>query len=614
MADIIVGQFEGLILGSGIKEDVQIFWDGADFLYAKTISGGNTQITYDSFINYIDGQIISQYLTPEDNYIFTFFRYYPFAIINTDAPQEPSEEINIDNIAVEDQSIFGVADGEATITASGVPEIEYSINGVDFFDSGVFENLAPGLYVATARSKVTLIYTTRQFTIAQAIEPPTPPLPEPTKDFIAQSGAELEIQNAYKRVKVKTVFGKAPSVLANGDFEVYDGQNWEFWVKYGGINVSRYQRTIKNTLGVEIPIENYAIKFNERAVDSKYIQHTDIAVNAGDTIKASYRVGRTEGTGETTGFYTISGIPFAARFKTFYSCKIRVRSGDKYLANPDYGNNYVWVNQVATVNHMIDNPQGDLSNFVVNFTIPEIPNTGVLVIQIYGFQKVQQAILNNSGNVYEKDLPEYVPIVFDDLSFSKSSQNDNNDIDGLLSISDNLRYYSEVPDTFEILFGDLFYRADKLQPLDNLYAIKYNNEFTNGWYEFSGSSSAPVPFGMALAKSILTAYQKPFRNWNGSLVLEQESKEMGYLDVMQFKVPSSTAFSRKVFAISGCEIDLKSNTIDNVVLTEIFNRPARSNDVTVPSYPDMPDPVFTQDPNGVENSGIFTEEFTEEFN
>lgn len=619
-------------------ENVNIYFDTETFdILTGLQNGGFTSIMYQDTNPHVEpGAAIYSYDDGTNLHTLHFQLYYPFAydvVSSSPDPVKPTTPLIINDIITSNQSSVGVNDGKATINISGgTPEYNYSINSIDYQASNFFNDLPPGLYNISVKDSQGAIIV-GSFTIESAPFPPSPPVKPPEVEIIALSDAEIEIQNAYKRVKVLSKFGSAPSVITNGDFQIYDGQNWEFWVKYGNINVSRVQRSVKNNLGVEVPIENYAIRFNERAQQSRYIQHSDIPVQKGDTLKIEYRVGNTPGTGVTKGVFKGNALSLQgneldkynipAEYNKFYISKIRIKVGPFYLYNPDYGNSYEWVNQVATVSHRIDNPQGDLSNYLISFSIPDAPVTGSIVIQLFGFQQIQtvstQEFRANSFLVipplfFSQELPEYIPVDFDDISASKSSQNTDNDIEGILSISDNLRFYSQTPNVKELLFGDFFYRQNFQQPLDNLYAIKYNGEYTSGWYEYLGGSSKTVPFGMGLSKSILTAYQKPFRKWFGNIKLKDGAvKSFSYMDIFSFNVPGSPSFNRKQFAVLGGSINPKNNTFENVTLVEIFDRAARSNDNTVPSYPNMPDPVFVQDPNSVIGNGIFTEEFTQEF-
>ena len=602
---------------------------------AETTSGGVPLVQYDSYspsIN-IQGDLVARKWISGILYELFFNNVYPFISVVATAMGDPGyNDLKIDSIIVTNSSAPGVSDGSAVINASGGGfPFEYSANGIDWSDSNIFGVLASQGYTAFVRSKSgNGLYATGHFFIDIATVPPPQPIPV-VKDVIALSGAEIQIQNAYKRVKVLSTFGKAPSVIANGDFEVYDGQNWEFWVKYGGINVSRIQRSVTNTNGAQVLVKNYALLFNEAAKQSRYLQHTDIPIQTGDTVRMSYRASQTIGTSITQGFRSDSAVNgldgrqnfnVPATYRISYISKIRIKIGNYYLYNADYGNGYEWVNQVATVSHYIDNPQGDLSNYVVNFNIPEAPITGAMVIQLYGFQKIQTIsseefkptpYVTFSPFFQAIDLPSYDPIAIDEVTANKTSQSGDNDITGILNISDNLRFFSQIPDTFDLLFGDYFYRRLATEPLDNLYAIKYNDQYTTGWYEYLGGSAKTAPFGLGLAKFILTGFQKPFRKWVGNLLLEKTARPFSYLDVFSFYVPNSPSFNRKQFVVLGGDINQKDRQFENVSLVEIFDKEVKSNDVSVPAYDDMPDPVFVQDPNAVTNNGIFTSEFTQEF-
>lgn len=616
----IIHTFEGVF---GAETDIVniIADESTGNVTALKDNGGIPRITYQSYNPNLNvGDIL--YVIPNESTEFTFYwnNRYPFATFEESIiVPEPPTPIIID-LTVTNQSAFGVNDGSVEISASGgTPPYEYSLNGVDWFVANVFIGLTPGNYKAFVKDTIGTV--NMDFTIQPAVAPPDPTPQPPAKDCVPINEPSILIADAYKRVRVKTVFGKAPSLLSNGDFEVFDGQNWQFWTKYGGVNVSRVQRTIVNSNGVNVPIDNYAIQFNEKAVDTKYIEHSPVAVNFGDTVKLGYRVGRTQGTGTTRGFYKIGILPVPATYETVYISKVRIKCGEFFLYNPDYGTTYQWVLQVATVGHKVDNPQGDLSTYSISIGIPACPVSGNLTVQFFGFVKTQiitpSTITGSNGNSITfppviTELNEYDIVSIDDVTASKTSQDADNDVDSMLSISDNLRFFSQTPETIEILFGDFFYRNRYTDELDNLYAIKYNDEYTKGWAEYGAGTSAYMPFGMGLAKSILTSYQMPFKKWYGSF--KGEGKEFNYLDVFGFIVSGTTFYEDRFFQILGLEINIKDNTANNVVLAESFRSPAKSNDITIPSYPNMPEPIFVQDPNATDNIGIFTEEFTEEFN
>lgn len=435
-------------------------------------------------------------------------------------------------------------------------------------------------------------------------------------DYIAIQGANNEIQGAYKRVEVLSNFGKVPSILYNGDFEAWDGFNFKFWTKYGGIDISRIQRSVVNTQGKVIPIQNYSLQFNKRANPGKWLQHSDIPVQIGDKIKYTYRVGQTQ-----TG--TI------ARPSRYVYFKMRIKVGEFYLYNVDAGNTYTWVKSLSIVTNAIENPYGDLNSFTFGFEIPECPVTGLMTIQLFGFtDKLSVGVEENNTLISA--------IQIDDITATKTSQSGQNDVLGILNITDNLRYFTNKPDRLEILFGDYFFRQiagysasttpiDTTRPprdtgalplqesLEYLYAIYVNNKYSTGWVEY-GVSGQPVAFGMALAKSILRAYQMPFVLWQGELKLAKDALPFNYLDVIGFVTPNEPTFSGKRFSFMGVDIDIKTNILSNVKLSEVFDAPMVSVDNTVPYYPNAPEPIFIQDANYVKITGIFTDEFTQEFN
>jgi hypothetical protein len=443
--------------------------------------------------------------------------------------------------------------------------------------------------------------------------------------IVVSEGGELSIQNAYKRVVVESVFGSVPSLIYNGDFEQWDGTNFNFWIRFGGLDFSRVQRTVKNAVGERIPIENYAIKFNKEANSGKFLRSNAVPVQKGDTLKVQYRVDTTY-----TSFLAETSPGYFTTYTLYCLIKIRVvltiqdADGNAFksywLSNPQEGNNYQWNESLAYVGNRVENSKGDINNYSVNFQIPECPESGILSIELYGAEYYYQ--VDNVGTTEgARDFGvhsgstrkvEYRVTTIDDVSVSKSSQTSTNDMTGLLSVSENLAYYTEIPEKTSILFGD-YYPPNGTQLLNSLYSIKVGDSTSTGWYEY-GVTAGKVAFGLALAKSILRAYQKPFRVYDGELKLKAGERSFSYLDTFNFNIPQTGSFNNKIFAIMGGEIDLKYNTISNLSMEELFDKPAKSQDITTPSYPGGNEPVFTQDPNNNNNvTGIFTEEFTSEF-
>lgn len=554
----------------------------------------------------------------------------------------PDQEtsILIDSIIATNETGLNLKDGTATVNASGgIAPYEYSINGLDWYTSKVFLNLSPGLYSVLVRSQsITNQISQGSFSIAQYLLPPSPAV-EPIKDVVVESGANRSIHNAFKRVVVVSQFGRVPSAIRNGDFEVYDGQNWKYWTKVGGINVSSVQRQITDANGMLVNIDDYAIRFNQVANEGKYLQQAAIPVQSGDSLRISYNIGRAIGVNNPsiyirgyngtydvptpTALYPDRVTTVPAYYSTYYVFKMRIKVGQYYLYNADGGNNYTWVNQLAYVQNPANNTDADLGSFKVSFSANDTPVTGELIIQLFGFQKIQKIeyTFNGEDKSILTEISSYDPIDFDDLKLVKSASVKDDETTGITSISDNVENYSQKKDPIDILFGDYYTRPFTLDgPLDNLYAITYKDNYTKGWYEFGGSTTKKTLFGMALAKSILQSFQKPFTIWeNGGMILKPTARPFSYLDLFSFDIADrlinarSEIFSNKLFAILGCSVNLKTRELEDITLQEVFDKPAKSVDVSLPTNGDTPLPPIIQDPTKSTETGIFTEEFTNEF-
>lgn len=633
---MVIYTFEGIYVfnATPTSDFISIVYnESSGNISAETRTAGTPRISYEEYIpSAYGGQKIASIIEGTNQIDFYFQEVYPFAFaVTTEAPDPviPVTPLIINSIVVVNQSAPGISDGSATISASGgTSPYTYSIDGLVYQTSNVFSGLSPGSYTLSVKDSDGAI-TTGIFNIVAAVYPPQPPIQPIIQDVIALAGADIDIQNAYKRVSVKTVFGKVPSVIYNGDFESYDGHNWKFWTKFGNINVSRIQRTVLNSNKIEIPIENYGIVFNEKTNTGRYLEHDPVPVQQGDTFKISYKIGNTTGTG-TFGqppyapeYFFVDNFQVPATRQVFYECKIRIKVGNYYLYNENSGNGYQWVNQLAIINHNVSNPDGGLGSYNISFNIPECPVSGSMVIQLYGFQKVQiirtqefkpNPFVTIPPITQISNLNDYSPISLDDFNGTKSSQSADNDVDGIFNITDNLRYFTEKPDTFEVIFGDFFYRSIATQQLDNLYSMRIGDQNTSEWYEF-GVTSTPISFGMSLAKSIIKSYQQPFRFWRGDVELKKQATSFNYLNVFLFNVPEQPSFNRRQFVVLGGDIDLKYNTFNNVVFAETFSKEPRTSDnPNIPAYPGDEPPEFAQDPNANTNNGIFTEEFTQEFN
>jgi len=613
---------------SGLKQGVTIAYDEVgNSVSAILTNGGSPPVSFDAvYPAHVQGDLLTRKWAAGFTYSLLWDNYYPFAsFTKVSTPVDPAfNDIRINSITITDETAPGANNGTAIINASGgSAPYEYSPNAIDWQDSNLFGALSPQTYTAFVRSKsLAGLTATGNFTVEQFAPEPDTPAPR-DNDIIALSGAELDIQDPYKRVEVVSVFGSVPSLLYNGDFELFDGQNFNFWTRYGGLNFSRVPRTVTNAQGVLVPLDNHAIQFNERANAGKYYESAPIPLQAGDKISVKYRVGKTD-TGVKTQVLTSGGsnsFEVTEVKGTMYVCKMRIKVGNYYLRNVDYGTSYEWVTTLSTVLNLIENSKGDANTFSVNFSAPECPVSGNMVLQIYGFTKVNyDKATTNGGNALNRpeliitELPEYMPIIMDDISVSKTSAVADSDVTGTASSSTNLGFFTLKPDRIDILFGDYTQRTEADSPLNSLYALKNIFGYTTGWYEY-GTTTAPVPFGLALAKSILRAYQKPFRFWYGDLKLRQQARDFNYLTTFSFQVPDQNDFNAHVFGLLGCEIDLKYRTLSNGKLAELFDRAGKSVDVTTPDYPGSEQSEIIQDPTVDLNpiNGIFTDEFTQEF-
>lgn len=410
------------------------------------------------------------------------------------------------------------------------------------------------------------------------------------QQVILENGGLIRIGNAFKRSVVQLKYGEIPAIVYNGDFSIWDGSNFEYWTVYGGLNFSRIQKTIPGNGGAPIPIDDYALAFNEKANSGKWIQPEPLSVIFGDKIQLSLEIG------------PMSNQNFI---------KIRVNVGQYYLyidpasenANPE------WVMQLATVSVLV-RPGGGTSANYVPFTldIPEAPASGDMTIQFFGFESAVQ----NNPNLYPN------PIAIDNVSVGKTGI-ERNVADGYLYISQQLGFYTEEAPLTEIIFGDFTGnpnekpRPDRVRPAtaNKLYAIYTNDKsFSTGWKEY-GTQGDYLPIALAAARNILKGYQQPVRIYQGTL----RAAGLKYLDVFNIVVPNDAVFSSFTFMQSSVEYDLKNNTLSGVFV-QIFNKNFLSTDIQFPHLPGTLPPTVSQNPNNpppLSGNGIFTPQFDDTF-
>lgn len=393
----------------------------------------------------------------------------------------------------------------------------------------------------------------------------------------------LRIGNAYKRAEVIVDFGEQLFLIYNGDFELYSNGNFPGWTKYGGIKVSRIEKMIKASTG-DIPSGNHALQFDAPVDNGKSIQTANIQVTQGDKITLTFNVGKTPGQ---------------------VQLKARIILGPYYLVNRNGDSNYEWLPQLVACTININNPSDVTDAYKVSLEIPEVPYSGDMVIELFGF--VVQGT--------------YTPIYIDNLNIKRSTQNETTG--RVLYVNQQDGFYTNKPDEVKLIFGDFTVNTTVARPqritngvlteikIDQYAIYTADGSYSTGWYEYGGSSAKPIPIGLALARSILKAYQQPFRFFEGSFI----GDNISYLDIFNVNLPDNTDFNNRVFALISGDFDLTNREVKNANYVEIFNKPGKSVDMVIPGNDGDPFPPMPQNPNPpvVPLGRIFTEQFTEEF-
>lgn len=615
------------------------FNDETEEITAENTSGGFSPISI--YVTDENSRTVFEYIVDNTKFIFDYspydFRFgtggymqafYPYVNVTKETIPSPPVEDLVVTATHTDETISNAKDGTITAASSGgVAPYEYSINNIDWQISNEFENLSFGTYVVFVRDSASNIGQTTVTILQGASEPPTPPEPY-LKELIALEGGQLEKQGAYKRVIVRTVFGTPPATLYNGDFEKYDGQNWERWTKYGGIQLERGERTTKDASGNEVSLGNYTLKFMQRADAGKYIQHDGLDFNRGDVGTLSVNIGKTDPVIEYDGYRQEGGVFRPAHTRIQYELRFRVKVGNYYLYNDDGGDNFRWVNQLAVVSKFVDNSNGDINSYALSFRLPEAPENGKFEIYFYGFMKVAKIHMPEyreriGGMLFvappkdiTEDLTDYKPIEIDDVKLSKTSAVFDNEVNSIVNISDNLMNFTKTLDEIEIKFGDW------LGNDNDLYAIKdQNDSYTTAWVDLGSNSSAQLPFGLNLARYIMRSFQGGYYHFRGDLLLMDDTDIHSYNDAYVFDIhymngigtTKEKNFENKVFVSLAGEFDYKKSQFNGAIIRELFTRTPSTNDISIPSTPNTPLPPVFNDPNFNKESGIFTEQFTQEF-
>lgn len=406
-------------------------------------------------------------------------------------------------------------------------------------------------------------------------------------------GGMLRVGNAYKRAVVDLDYGRTPTLLYNGDFETWDGQNFTGWTRIGNINVERVQLTIPGVSGTPVLIDDYAVRFNERANPAKYLQADAMIASLGQKATLNFRVRQSE----------------SDRLINF-----RVKVGEYYLYNDIEADNpeYTWVKDLATAT--VDVYGAGYKGYYrsVSVTLPPLPVTGSMYIQLFGFNYIRT--YDRVGKEYP--APTYVAGDLTDIGISVTDSATL--VSGMYFIAEQENFYTEEPEITEIKFGDNFTlekprpaRAPQPVGQNILYSIyTADGSYSTGWKEY-GSQGDYLPIGSAAARTILNAYQKPYYYFEGSF----KGSVFNYLTSFNFNVPGQPLFNQLLFIQLSTTYDLKTNIISGTFV-QIFNEGGIFTNGQLPKYEDVELPPFVQNPNvpcPLPEDGIFMGEFTEQF-
>lgn len=444
-------------------------------------------------------------------------------------------------------------------------------------------------------------------------------------DFIQEATPYLTTGNAYKRAVVQLDYGVTSAVIHNGGFGNWDGMNFPFWTRFGGISLARFQKQIPGSGGASIPVDDYAALFLQPFAPSRYIQSSPIEVFAGNEIKMNFDVGFTGGQSilrfriKVGQWYLVDEIDERATEPIPGSGGRRVPSGlsvkpsdVKYkwvtADSAQYTNPYTGVTTNEKTYARVYVSTGTAAkNSLKTFqlSMPAVPTTDQMYIQIFGFQP--QRVTYPSGGI---------PI--DNIKLSVTKVGDETAQLGLLYVSEQLGFYTQTPDVVPIVFGE-YNDASKPRPArvqggvkTDLYAI-YNNggDYIDGWKGY-GELGGYNPIGLVAARTIIKNYQAKYYFYTGTL----SGNDFSHFNVFRIVVECDGVFTAKIFMQMGVSYDIVNNTIDGR-LVEIFSRPLFTNDGIIDNYPDTNLPPFVQNPTQpprVPSGKIFTRPpFTKEF-
>lgn len=400
------------------------------------------------------------------------------------------------------------------------------------------------------------------------------------------------IQNAYKIVRVRLLLGASPAIVYNGNFETWDGFNFSYWTKVGGVNISRIQKQIQGNGGALIPLDDYAVQFNQKADPGRYLQANPITVYTGDKLRFGF------------SFYAD-----LTRIAPVF--KVRFKLGPYYYFLGFGDSEPGWVQQIATASiyFQVNRIPQQYAFYKFEIELPEAPTDGDLYIQLFGAEDVRSP------------QPPYSPVQIDDVFVTRATS-ESNEPTGYIYTSQQLKFFTESPDNAEVIMGDYSESATlRLRPgniqnqvaQNNLYALYTSDgSYSKSWYEY-GIPGTEAPICQLLARAILKAYQEAFIRFEGDF----QGQNISYTDVFNIILDGYPDFSSKLFAISSATFDIKKNQMTQCTLFEIFDKTINPIEISQPEYQgNVGDVEIIQNPDAPQDLagvGVFTDEFTQEF-
>lgn len=422
-------------------------------------------------------------------------------------------------------------------------------------------------------------------------------------DIQLLSDANIEIHNAYKRVVVLQKFGFVPSIIFNGDFEEWDGSNFAYWQNFG-VDISRVQNTIPGVNGQPVLIDDYSLQFNQQYDLAKWMQPSDIRIQAGDKVSLSFNIGSNSPAQIADYLYMRIVITNEDGSAVWLKQEYQTTQNGAPTAYP------VWTTALNTIELPLGKGPKVLNNFIYTIDLPISPLDGNLTLQFFGFiKRNDKVIIGNQAQVYA-----YSPFQIDNIKIAITNINNNAIPDGVIYVSEQQRFFTQSPAVLELLFGDnvnLLQTTNVTQApnillrnnISSIYTV--DGSYSTFWYEY-GLSSTQLPIANWAAKGMIKLYQTPFKLFNCKLRGQFSTVNIFTICLLE----------NQLFGFQSGDFDMKMKQWNRVVLTQIFSNNILTNDFGAPHNPGQYIPPYIQNANlpvDLYAGGVFTDEFTEQF-